>query len=121
MKTATEFDFDRWMALAKQDPEAFEQQRVEFLQKFIDGLPERAKQRLQRVQWRVDMERKRCKNPMESTVRIYDMMWGSLSQTHDELCNLVAMVDPESEFARIVPTPPKAKVLPFVASTGTEN
>jgi len=121
MKNESHFDFDAWMALAKTDPDAFEAQRTAFLNRFISDLPERARQRLTRVQWRVDMERQRCKNPIESATRIYDMMWDSLSQTHEELCGLVALIDPDSEYAKPSIPAPKAKVLRFAERTGTES
>jgi hypothetical protein len=70
--------FDDWGALAKSDPEAFEQRRKEVIEQFIAGLPPNRQQRLRRLQWRVDMERQRCANPMQSCLRLYSMMWNSV-------------------------------------------
>ncbi len=68
------FDFDGWMHLAKTDPEKFEEKRAEAIESIISSAPESSQRRLRGLQWRIDMERKRCKTPLESCVRIYDML-----------------------------------------------
>ena len=120
MKTTENFDFDTWMQLAKRDPAAFEAQRQAFLHKFIGDMPEKTQQRMVCLQWRVDRERELSKTPMEAAGRIYDMMWDSVSQVHDELQGLVSALDPNAELARPVPRNEKAVVLPF-KPTGTNS
>lgn len=73
--TQETFNFDDWCALAKRDPEAFEAKRRETLEGAINQSPEPMRQRLRALQWRVDMERARAKNPNSSCVSIYRMMW----------------------------------------------
>ena len=70
--------FDDWSALAKSDPDAFEQRRKQVIEQFISSVPPERQQRLRHLQWRVDMERHRCANPMKSCVRLYTMMWDSV-------------------------------------------
>jgi hypothetical protein len=120
MKTTERFDFDTWMELAKQDPEAFENERQAFLHRFISDMPEKAQQRMECLQWRVDKERELSKTPMEAAGRIYDMMWDSVSLVHDELQGLVSILDPNSEHAKTPAKSEKATVLPF-KSTGTNR
>jgi hypothetical protein len=69
------FSFDEWKKLAEENPEAFEFTR----QFMIDSLIKQAKEadRLKRLQWRIDMERRRSKNPMSACVRISSMMLDS--------------------------------------------
>lgn len=68
-------DFDDWADLARNDPERFEQRRREVIEEFIDNAPEERQAFLRRVQWRVDMERRRASNPTAACVRLYEMMW----------------------------------------------
>lgn len=69
------FNFDEWCALAKSDPEAFEAKRRDVLEQLICTSPKPMQQRLRSLQWRVDMERARAKNPNSACVNIYRMMW----------------------------------------------
>lgn len=73
------FDFERWSALAKQDPARFEELRRQEVEAFIKTAPNAAqRQRLERLQWRIDRERERVKNPLSACIRIYNMMWESV-------------------------------------------
>lgn len=69
------FNFDEWCALAKRDPAAFEAKRRDVLEQLICTSPNHMQQRLRSLQWRVDMERARAKNPNSACVNIYRMMW----------------------------------------------
>lgn len=77
-QAASSFDFDQWKTLAETDPEAFERRRQALIDSYIDGAPQSKRQRLRGLQWRVDMERRRSSNPMQSFLRIYTMMWDSV-------------------------------------------
>ncbi len=94
----TSFDFDYWKNLAKKDPSAFEMAREQEINKHITSIPdEHTQERLRRLQWRVEMERKRSKNPMDSAVRIYDMMWESVGKNIDALHELTDYLKPGTE------------------------
>jgi len=71
-------NFDDWKALAKSDPDAFEVRRKQVIEQFISSVPPERQQRLRRLQWRIDMERRRCSNPVKSCLRLYTMMWDSV-------------------------------------------
>ena len=77
-QTPFSFDFDQWKTLAESDPEAFERRRQAVIDSYISGVSQSKRQRLQGLQWRVDMERRRSSNPMQSFLRIYTMMWDSV-------------------------------------------
>lgn len=110
------FDFEYWRDLAKKDPDAFEQKRAEAIEAFLTDVPsEELKRRLRGLQWRVEIERKRSYNAMDSAIRIYDMMWDSVARNYEELQKLAAMLDPSMDS----PAPEQqvsAKVLPFNAT-----
>ena len=69
------FDFEEWMLLAKSDPEEFEKRRKHVIDDLISSAPEDRQQRLRGLQWRIDIERRRCSNPLAACIRLSDMMW----------------------------------------------
>lgn len=89
-KRSEGFDFDRWRRLAEEDPEAFERARKAAIDGFIDGIgDELLRERMRRLQWRVEQERARSDNPMGACIRIYNMMWRSVSDNYQLLTRLV--------------------------------
>ena len=73
-QTTEGFDFDYWMELAEKHPEEFERQRQQEIQDIIDSAPEYMKKRLNGLQWRIDAEIKRAKNPMDACIRVNRIM-----------------------------------------------
>lgn len=53
------FNFDEWMKLHQEDPEAFERERQSAIEAFLDSVPKERKEGLQKFQWRIDTERRR--------------------------------------------------------------
>lgn len=72
------FDFDTWATLAREDAAAFERRREELLQQFIAQAPQHLQERLRRLQWRIDAERRRYKHPLKSCMALHAMMWESM-------------------------------------------
>lgn len=90
-----DFDFDYWSKLAK-DPEAFEVAREAEINKHIASINDsNAQERMRRLQWRVEMERKRSSSPLNAASRIYDMMWASVGQNIKALDELAGMLAPK--------------------------
>ncbi|OGT21961.1 MAG: hypothetical protein A2V90_06335 [Gammaproteobacteria bacterium RBG_16_57_12] len=73
-----ELDLEGLAALAKDDEAAFEAQRNLILQDYLQSLPEERRVRLERLQWRIDMERSLAPNPMAACVKLSRMMWDSV-------------------------------------------
>ena len=88
------FDFDVWASLAQTDPQAFEAKRLERIEKLIQSAPEELHQRLRSFQWRIDMERQRCSNPLQACIRISNMMWDLVYADRGFLWALQVMADP---------------------------
>ncbi len=86
-----EFDFDEWCELAQKDPEAFEAKRKAAIDEVITSASPGMEKRLRQLQWRIDMERKRCKTPMMSCMKLFDMMWDFVHAEHG-LLYAVAML-----------------------------
>lgn len=72
-------DFDEWRLLALRDPEGFEQTRRKVLEAVIAHAPERNRQRLEALQWRLDRLRERSATPLAACISLSDMMWESLA------------------------------------------
>lgn len=91
------FDFDEWATLARNDASAFERRRRQAVEQVIAEAPEHQRERLRRLQWRIDAERRRYKHPLKSCLAIYDMMWESLYGGHGLLEALLALRDLEPD------------------------
>jgi len=70
-----QLDFDHWMNMAKNNPEEFESMRSHAIDEVIDSAPKDRQMHLRRLQWRIDMARKRAGSPMAATLIISKMMW----------------------------------------------
>lgn len=113
------FDFEYWKNLAKENPALFEHKRRQALEAVINSAPSRMQQRLRGLQWRVDMERQRAKNPMNSCLRVYTMMWESVYSNGGLLDSLDMLLSFESAEPAPLGTRKsgaKADVLSFRAS-----
>ena len=71
-------DFDAWSAMARNDPEAFESMRLAAIEAAIASAPAAKRERLRRLQWRIDQERRRARTPLAACMRISRMMWRSV-------------------------------------------
>ncbi|MCC6534575.1 MAG: DUF3135 domain-containing protein [Burkholderiales bacterium] len=80
-----DFDFDRWAKLAKEDPAEFERRRDETLRAIIAAAPPQHRDRLQGLQFRLDLERKRAGSPLASCLRLNSLMWAGFHRLRKEL------------------------------------
>ncbi len=105
-KNTAEFDFDAWSDMAKNDPETFEKMRLAAIEDVIEKAPEDNRERLRRLQWRIDQERRLARTPMAACLRISRMMWrmvlgeGGLNDRFAELQGLVNGHVPETPARR---------------------
>jgi hypothetical protein len=99
------FDFDAWAQLAKTDPPAFEARRKALIEQTIECAQPHQRERLRRLQWKVDQIRDRSSHPLGACVKISDMMWNSLAGTgglRDALLRLGSAPDTPQPTARIL-------------------
>lgn len=66
--------FDTLKALASEDPEALETLRTRLVAEVIDRAPIHQRAQLQGLQFVLDMERRRAKNPMQCCIRMSQLM-----------------------------------------------
>ena len=106
------FDFDEWRQLAETDPEAFELRRQQAIESLITATPDNRQQRLRGLQWRVDMERRKARDPLMSCRTVFGMMWNSVYGDNGLLQALNDL--PASRLRKLSPPErPTARVLAF--------
>lgn len=109
------FDFDYWRKLAEIDPKLFEIKRREVIEEAIDGSPEHLRERLRRLQWRIDAERARASNPLSASIRLNKMTMdevlgkGGLLDSFFLLRDSILKLNRETVHGKI-PLPQKKKV-----------
>lgn len=117
----TTFDFDEWATLAKTDPEAFAQRRAAVIEAVIVSAPVERQLRLRGLQWRIDMERQRCKNPMHACIHLFNKMWSSVYSERGLLNAMLMLRNPHSPGITLVggsntPSKPSASARGATAS-----
>ncbi len=78
MSDPSGFNFDDWLELARNDPRAFEQQRLAYIHREIDKAPEETRRRMHGLQWQVDCIRAQAKTPLAACLRISGLMWDTV-------------------------------------------
>lgn len=73
-----DLDFDDWKALAEKDSESFEVARSAAIEALIESFEPERRERMRRLQWRIDQERRLAKSPMGACMRLSKMMWRQL-------------------------------------------
>ena len=107
---AMQMDFDDWLKLAMNDPEAFETARTAAIEEFLSSTPLHRRNRLIGLQWRINMMRNRSKTPMAACQAIYSMMWDKLAGDHGMIESLKAIAN--QQFQCLEPSH-NADILPF--------
>jgi hypothetical protein len=89
--------FDVLVDMARNDPDGLESLRRSLTEAVIDAASsENTKRRLQGLQFRVDMERRRATTPLAATIRISEMMCRSLADLHRSMVTLEPEDNPEA-------------------------
>ncbi|WP_286292831.1 DUF3135 domain-containing protein [Methylomarinovum tepidoasis] len=103
-----DFDFEAWMRLARSDPEGFEARRRQLIEAHIAARPPEDRERLRRLQWRIDREIQRHGNPLGACVHLHRWMFDSLARQQQALETLLngASATPR-QTARVVPLRPQ--------------
>lgn len=110
MSAQYSFDFGCWMRLARSDPQAFERRRKEVLAQAIRQASPSQRRRLEGLQCRIDLERRRARTPMAACLRLSSMMWASV---HDELAPALRRLTARTPSAALRGPEHRATVIPF--------
>ena len=108
------FDFDEWAMLARTDPDEFELRRCAVIESLISSSGH--VRRLRGLQWRIDLERKRARTPLEACVRLSSLMWDSFMDLNDALntfmendCESTSVSSHSAQSAKIIYLPTEYK------------
>jgi hypothetical protein len=102
--------FDGWASLAREDPQAFEQQRLHVLEQAILEAPERLQQRLRCLQWKLDRIRETAATPLAASIRMQQLLWDNVTGPRGLLASLQGGENPGSSEK---PPAISAKILDF--------
>lgn len=86
-------NFDTLMDLASRDPDGLEHLRICLIRDFIDRAPDNQRQRLKGLQFTIDMERRKAKNPVQSCMRMSQMMHERVTDLCDSLNDFSTLSD----------------------------
>lgn len=81
--------FDALVELAAKDPDGLEQLRHVMVEDIIARAPHTQRRRLEGLQFTIDMERRRAKNPVQSCMRMTQLMYDRVSDLQNSLNDLV--------------------------------
>lgn len=107
-KSAADFDFDAWAALAKSDPEEFERQRRQMVDHTCEKLGGLQRPVIAGICWRIEQERRRSASPLQLCMKLSSLMWERYTDLADALSEAAAMTEEESKLS-IVPLVGKDK------------
>lgn len=78
--------FDTLKQLAQKNPEALEDLRLSLTQEVIDcARSNEQKRRLEGLKFKIDMNRRKAKNPMQSCLKLSQLMWDSALDMSDKM------------------------------------
>ncbi len=77
-KLTSDFDFDTWSSMARQDPAKFEAMRQQMIDDLIDSTPAHLRPRIIGLQWKIDQMRRQTNNPLAACIQISNLMWDSV-------------------------------------------
>ena len=89
-----DFDFDKMMLLARENPQEFERQRNGLLDEVIESRKD--------IEWArafqsgIELELRRGKSPLGSCVRLYSRMWDSFYKLDEQFQRLLSALDPRN-------------------------
>ncbi|BCB27816.1 hypothetical protein SKTS_27020 [Sulfurimicrobium lacus] len=109
------FDFDKMMVLARENPQEFERQRHDLLEEVIESRAD--------IKWakafqsRIDMERRKARTPLGCCIHLYSRMWDSFYNLDEQFQRLLTALDPrngnKTPQAEETKSLPSAKILMF--------
>ncbi len=105
--------FEYASKLFREDPVAFEEYRLKTIEECISKLPEKRQQRARGLQFRIDNEMRKIKNPLARAAKMNSLMIESLMK-------LNGLFDIATGKAELEEPKQKANVLPFSRKTTEE-
>lgn len=79
---------DERISMAQLNPENFYLEAKEAIEDLISTFPEESRIPLQRMQWRIDSEMKKYKDPIARMNRMVEMFWVQVNEFQDAFAGL---------------------------------
>jgi len=114
-----ELSFDEWCELHQSDPRRFETCRLKILNDLIDSAPEKSRQRLRGLMFRMEGESRRSRSQLGYNLRLSSMMMEMLDDMSAQIHLLCAADIKQLENQAL--NPQSAKVIPFAAARKGED
>lgn len=112
--------FDELKHLADKHPEQLEQYRQDWIDQAIDSSAQNHQRRLRGMQFQIDMQRRKAKNPLGACIQVSKMMHDSLANLYEVITQEQAISVAPAEVAKTmqsvqkqVEQPEQAKVIEF--------
>ncbi len=90
-------NFDQLSEMWRNDTEAAEAYHRSIIEDFILGLPEDKQERARGLQWRIDQELRKYKDPIARMNRMVEMMWESFFELDATLNRGVSSERPKAK------------------------
>ena len=68
-------DYELLAKLYKDDPEEFERERKRILESYFDSLPEKRQKKARQIQWQIEGELRKYKDPIARMNRMVELFW----------------------------------------------
>ena len=81
-------EIDLLIKMAINDPQGLERIREQLCSQLIENAPQKYRKRLYGLQFQIDMERRRSKNPMHSCIKLSQMMLDSYQNMQDAITRI---------------------------------
>lgn len=93
--------------LYKKDPQEFEKRRLQIIEQTINSFPEEYRQRAQGLQFTIDCQLRRYKDPIMRMNKMVEIFWENFAQFQE------AMTDPEKILRERRAERSMAKIIPL--------
>ena len=101
-------DFEDMVRMYEDDPEAFDRERQEIIDDFIENLPnEECRLRMRQFQFRIDSQLRKYKDPVARMNKMVELFWEGF-KTFQETLHACATGNP-----MVSANQPNAEILPF--------
>jgi len=111
--TRAKFDFDTWVNLARQNPQAFEEKRNRIIEDAILGAPAHKQQRLRCLQWKLDKIWETSRTPMIACLHINRLLWENVTGKYGLLNSLQQLQSEHPERPEYRRGQTKAEIIPL--------
>jgi hypothetical protein len=78
-------DYELLSKLYKDDPEEFERERKRILESYFDSLPEERQKKARQIQWQIEGELRKYKDPIARMNRMVELFWEQTNEFKDTL------------------------------------